>query len=266
MSPPTLPLDTAETYTLDVAGHLADHWSDWLGGVTVTRNPDATTTLTVGVADQAQLHGVLAGIRDIGAGLLALQRVDHASPALQGTLVSEHLTLRAADAHDADATYGYRRLASVDQWLIDVPASLAAHRHRFVEPSRLAATVVVEHEGRVIGDVMLRVRDASSQAEVAEDARGAQVELSWVLDPAHTGAACATEAVRRLLGHCFEDLGVHRVVATCFLDDDASWRLMERVGMRRESLAVGGSLHRSGRWLDTVGYALLDAEWRSGHA
>ena len=63
-------------YRLDVAGHLDDHWSAWLGGVTLVRNDDATTTLTVDVADQAQLHGVLAGIRDIGATLITLVRID----------------------------------------------------------------------------------------------------------------------------------------------------------------------------------------------
>ena len=31
--------------------------------------------------------------------------------------------------------------------------------------------------------------------------------------------------------------------------------------MRRELHAVRESLHRSGRWLDTVGYAILDEEW-----
>jgi RimJ/RimL family protein N-acetyltransferase len=67
--------------------------------------------------------------------------------------------------------------------------------------------------------------------------------------------------VRELLRHAVEDLGVHRVTANCFLDNDASWRLMERVGMRREAHAVRESLHRSGRWLDVVGYALLADEW-----
>jgi RimJ/RimL family protein N-acetyltransferase len=67
--------------------------------------------------------------------------------------------------------------------------------------------------------------------------------------------------VRELLRHCFEDLGVRRVTANCFLGNDTSWRLMERVGMRRELHAVRESRHRSGRWLDTVGYAVLADEW-----
>jgi hypothetical protein len=32
---------------------------------------------------------------------------------------------------------------------------------------------------------------------------------------------------------------------------------MERVGTRRELHGIGDSLHRSGRWMDTVGYAAL---------
>ncbi len=88
-----------------------------------------------------------------------------------------------------------------------------------------------------------------------------QAELGWVLDPAHSGHGYATEAVRELLRYSFQVLGVRRVVANCFLDNGTSWRLMERVGMRRETTAFASSLHRSGRWLDTVAYALLEDEW-----
>ena len=67
--------------------------------------------------------------------------------------------------------------------------------------------------------------------------------------------------MRELLHYCFQDLGVRRVTANCFLDNDTSWNLMERLGMCRELRAVRESLHRSGRWLDTVGYAILQEEW-----
>jgi RimJ/RimL family protein N-acetyltransferase len=109
---------------------------------------------------------------------------------------------------------------------------------------------------------MLRREDAWAQTKVAEHARGAQAEVGWVLDPTFTGHGYATEAVRELLRHCFEDLGVRRVVANCFLDNADSLRLMQRVGMRRETHAIRESLHRSGRWLDTVVYAVLVDEYR----
>ena len=109
---------------------------------------------------------------------------------------------------------------------------------------------------------MLRVEDAWSQKEVVDQARGRHAELGWVLDPGSTGHGYATEAVRELLRICFDDLGLRRVTAICFADNEASWRLMQRLGMRRELHAVADALHRSGEWLDTYGYALLQSEWR----
>jgi RimJ/RimL family protein N-acetyltransferase len=114
----------------------------------------------------------------------------------------------------------------------------------------------------VIGDLVLQVDDAWAQAEVVDQARGVQAELGWVLHPDHVGHGYATEAVRELIRLCFEDLGLRRLTANCFAANDASWRLMERVGMRRELYTVRESLHRCGEWLDGMGYALLADEWR----
>jgi len=114
----------------------------------------------------------------------------------------------------------------------------------------------------VVGDLMLLVEDAWAQAEVADRARGVQAELGWVIDPAHAGKGYATEAAGALLRVCFEDLGLRRVTAQCFADNVASWRLMEKLGMRRESHLVRESLHRSGAWLDGLAYAILREEWQ----
>ena len=180
---------------------------------------------------------------------------------LAAPVTTERLVLRAAVPDDAEATWAYRRRPEVGEWLTEVPSDLGAYRRTFCDPHRLATTVVVERRGAVLGDFMLRVEDAWAQAEVADHARGAQAELGWVLDPASTGRGYATEAVQALITLCFTELGVRRVVANCFADNVPSWRLMERVGMRREGRAIAESLHRSGRWLDTVTYAVLRSEW-----
>jgi RimJ/RimL family protein N-acetyltransferase len=69
--------------------------------------------------------------------------------------------------------------------------------------------------------------------------------------------------VEEVLRVCFDVLGLRRVVAGCFAANTASWRLMERVGMRREGYAVRDALHRSGEWMDSCEYALLAEEWRA---
>ncbi len=62
-------------YEIRLGGHLDDHWSAWLDGLSITREVDGTTTLSGAVTDQAQLHGVLAKVRDLGAPLISLERL-----------------------------------------------------------------------------------------------------------------------------------------------------------------------------------------------
>jgi len=71
----------ASTYEIRVAGHLDDHWSAMLSDLTVTRQAHGTTTLTGPLADQAQLHGVLARIRDLGVPLLSVRALEAEPPA-----------------------------------------------------------------------------------------------------------------------------------------------------------------------------------------
>ena len=176
---------------------------------------------------------------------------------------TRRLALRPATLDDLPAIGAYRRIPGVSTWLPTSPATAEDHvAHISAKPERLAKTLVVELDDAVIGDLYLSVEDAWGQAEVAENARNTQAEVGWCLDPAHQGKGYATEAVAGLLRVCFEDLGLRRVVALSFADNTASWRLMERLGMRREVYNVRDSLHRSGAWLDGVGYALLAEEWR----
>lgn len=60
------------TYTIRIDGHLDEHWAAWLGGAAMVPDSDGTTTMTISIADQAQLHGLLARLRDLGAVLLDL--------------------------------------------------------------------------------------------------------------------------------------------------------------------------------------------------
>ena len=175
---------------------------------------------------------------------------------------TERLSLRPASWDDLATTWEFRRRDDVARWLTRAPATLSEYRPLFLDPASLAKSLVIELDGEVIGDLMLSVEDAWGQAEVADQGRGAQADLGWVLHPDHAGRGYATEAVRALLRVAFEDLGVRRITANCFTDNVASWRLMERVGMRRETHAIQDALHRSGRWLDSYIYALLDDEYR----
>lgn len=177
-------------------------------------------------------------------------------------VLTDRLLIRRVTPDDAAAVWRYRQLPAVYDWITTAPADQSAFDAYFVEPHRQSVTLAVENEGLVIGDLYLHVENAWAQTEVKDEARGVQAEIGWAFDPASGGQGLATEAVVAMLGICFDGLRLRRVLAGCFADNTPSWRLMERVGMRRETHAVAESLHRSGRWLDGYGYALLAEEWR----
>jgi hypothetical protein len=59
-------------YEIRVQGRLESRWAAWFDGMTLTSAGDGTTVLAGPLADQAALHRVLAGIRDLGLPLIAV--------------------------------------------------------------------------------------------------------------------------------------------------------------------------------------------------
>ena len=64
-------------YRLRVAGHLDHRWSPWFGDLTLAHEVDGTTSLTGVITDQAELHGMLLRVRDLGVTLLSVEVLDH---------------------------------------------------------------------------------------------------------------------------------------------------------------------------------------------
>ncbi len=176
------------------------------------------------------------------------------------------LTLRPLTLDDVDAVLAYRGDPDVNRWL----GRPARTREELVAShfgaDDLLDALAVEVDGQVVGDTMVTVSDAWGQKDVREQARHTVAVLAWVLSPGHHGRGLMTEAVEELLRISFEELGVRRVVAECFATNEPSWRLMERVGMRREAHTRQDALHRDLGWVDGLAYAILADEWRSRRA
>lgn len=85
-------------------------------------------------------------------------------------------------------------------------------------------------------------------------------ELGYALGRAHWGRGYALEALEALLGHAFSALDMNRIEADIDPRNDASARLLERLGFRREG-------YMPERWIvhgekaDTAFYGLLRRYW-----
>jgi RimJ/RimL family protein N-acetyltransferase len=177
-------------------------------------------------------------------------------------LRTDRLLIRPSRSDDADAMWTYWQLPDVYRWTGSGELARDQFTERMADPGRLARTLSVELDGRLVGDLMVKIGDAWAQPAVADRAKAVEAELGWVLDPAYGGRGLATEAVLAAMALCFEGLGLRRVVADCFAANAPSVRLMERVGLRLEASTVADALHASGEWLDGRSYALLATEWR----
>jgi RimJ/RimL family protein N-acetyltransferase len=177
-------------------------------------------------------------------------------------LRTERLILRPFTRGDVDAVYAYRRREDVARYLFDVALSRGecalAVQQRIgqvafeAEGDKIVLAVELAANGALIGEMSLIWRSV--------DAR--QAEVGWIFDPDYQGRGYATEAAKAMLDLAFGPGDVHRVAARCDVRNEASWRLMERLGMRREAHFREHGLFK-GRWDEEFIYALLAPEWRA---
>ncbi|MGE5226071.1 MAG: GNAT family N-acetyltransferase [Planctomycetaceae bacterium] len=175
---------------------------------------------------------------------------------------TERLLLRPFEPEDFDALFAIYAREDVARYLYWGPreepevremlAERIAHRGIEREGDRLNLAVVLQATGATIGDVVLAWTSAAH----------AQGEVGFVVHPDHHGHGYATEAVRPLLWVAFERLGLHRVIGRAEARNDASARLMERLGMRREAHLVENEWVKD-EWQSELVYAILDREWRA---
>lgn len=63
-------------YQIRVQGHLGPNWDDWFDRMAITTEVNGDTLLTGPVIDQAELHGLLRKVRDLGIPLLSFMRLE----------------------------------------------------------------------------------------------------------------------------------------------------------------------------------------------
>jgi RimJ/RimL family protein N-acetyltransferase len=83
--------------------------------------------------------------------------------------------------------------------------------------------------------------------------------IGWALGAEHRGQGYAIEAAKALLTYGFKSLGLHRIEADTSSGNSGSWRLMERLGMRREA-QLREAIYLEGKWLDRYIYGVLADE------
>ena len=173
------------------------------------------------------------------------------------------LRLRPFTRGDVDAVTAYRSREDVTRFLFDEPMSRQACAEAVQarvgqtswteEGDRIFLAVERADDAAMIGEVLLLLRSVESR----------QAELGYTFNPDYFGRGYATEAARAMLRLGFEAGGMHRIFARCHAGNEASRRVMARLGMRQEAHFREHLLVKGG-WDEEIHCAILEDEWRAG--
>ena len=84
-------------------------------------------------------------------------------------------------------------------------------------------------------------------------------EIGWVFNPKYFNKGYASEAAQATLKYGFKEMKLHRIIATCQPENTPSYRVMEKIGMRREGYFKKCIPHGN-EWWDEYYYAILEEE------
>jgi ribosomal-protein-alanine N-acetyltransferase len=119
-------------------------------------------------------------------------------------------------------------------------------------PPEYGFAIELKQETRLIGGCRLTVKDRTNSSG----------DIGYVLNRRYWGRGYMPEAARALLDFGFGELKLHRIWATCNVLNNASTRVMEKIGMRREAHLLQ-DVFEKGVWRDSYLYAILESEHKT---
>lgn len=176
-------------------------------------------------------------------------------------LETADLVLRELGAADWEAVHAYAadpEVVRYELWGPNTEAQTrafvdAAIRAREEDPRRtFELAVTLRSTGELIGGAGLRVRDATHR----------EGDLGYALHPAFWRRGFGTQVARALVRFGFDELGLHRIWATCHSENTPSARVLANAGLQYEARLRAHRFQR-GAWRDSLLFAILETDPRS---
>lgn len=181
-------------------------------------------------------------------------------PGFPTSEVTARVTFREFEDGDVDAVTVWMSDPAVSRFMTwdpgDRSRAEAWLRQVAADASALPRTswelaVVEVATGLVVGAGRLTVRDAQHRCG----------DVGYVLRRDRWGLGLGSEVARQLVERGFERVGLHRIEATCDVENVASARVLEKAGLRLEG-RLRERYQIRGEWRDSLLYARLARDGR----
>ena len=176
------------------------------------------------------------------------------------TLETARLTLRKFTLDDLDAVQSYASVRENIRYMEWGPNTIE-QTQAFLNMAMTMAeetpcqdyqyAAILRDTGRLIGGSNLAIK-------------GNRAEIGWILHQDFWKQGLGPEMGRAMLGLGFDELQLHRITARCDAENYGSYRVMEKIGMRREGLFIEGrpaDKLSDQNYGDELTYAMLKDEW-----
>ncbi|MBM3933165.1 MAG: GNAT family N-acetyltransferase [SAR202 cluster bacterium] len=175
------------------------------------------------------------------------------------SLHTNRLVLRPHRLTDIDDAFAYASDPEFSRYLALPRPYTRRHAEQFLAICVLTDWSVhpqwaIEYEGHAIGGINIRLERGNNIAG-----------LGYGIGSSHWGKGIATEAARAVVDWGFTELGVEKIHARCGVENAGSWRVMEKIGMKREGLLRKHYVYHGERRDDYL-YGILREEWQPAQA
>lgn len=171
-------------------------------------------------------------------------------------LETPRLFLRPVTLQDASDIYEYGKDPENTYYIYQTYTSLEEARERladyFLKEPLGKFAIVLKAENKVIGTIDFRVK-------------AGQGEIGYALNKNYWGQSLVPEASEALLKLGFLKMKLPHIYATCLKENQASSRVMEKIGLKKEAEIPNARLFH-GRWVTELQYGLTRAVYLKGEA
>ena len=154
-------------------------------------------------------------------------------------LKTERLRLRKAKLADAEAIF--RQYAQDPE----VTKYVSWRAHQSIDETReyMRMCLLAWDVGKAFHWVIESVEDKQVMGMIIARVAAEKWEIGFVLARPHWRQGYMTEALKAIIAWALKQKEIHRVWAVCDVDNIASARVMEKVGMEREGVLKRWSVH-----------------------
>ena len=168
---------------------------------------------------------------------------------------TERLLLRAFKESDYDDLFEYLSQLENDEYegYPGITYENGKEHLKYRIESNEFYAIVLFDSGKVIGNIYCGNRDFDTR------------EVGYIVNKLYQRSGYASEALDAVIENAFEE-GAHRVYAECDPRNTPSWKLLEKVGLKREAhfkQNIWFYKDESGKpiWKDTYVYAITESDW-----